>query len=68
MNKSELNSYQILQIENDVLLSQLKRLQSENQILKHGFNYLEGQVIGVKINTVSTLYPMYLKAQEIAKK
>jgi hypothetical protein len=61
MNRTDLNSFQIQEIEIDTLREQLVRLQSENKSLKDAFKFLQGEVVGKALNTSHPSYSSYIQ-------
>jgi hypothetical protein len=61
MNRTELNSFQIQEIEIETLREQLVRLQTENKSLKNAFKFLQGEIIGKALNTSHPSYSCYIQ-------
>jgi len=60
MNRTEFNSQQILEIENDTLREQLKKLQQTNKSYIQAIKFLQGQIVGKSLNTTHPYYETYL--------
>ena len=61
MNRTDLNSFQIQEIEIDTLREQLVRLQTENKSLKDAFKFLQGEVVVKALNTTHPSYSSYIQ-------
>jgi len=61
MNRTELNSYQILDIENETLREQLVKLQQRNKSYILTIKFLQGEIVGKNINTSHPYYETYLE-------
>lgn len=59
MNRNEVNSFQMQEIEIETLREQLKKEQSQHSLLKKAFVFLSGEVIGKDLNTTHPYYPYY---------
>jgi hypothetical protein len=61
MNRTELNSFQIQEIEIETLREQLKKIQDLNKTYINAFKFLQGEIVGKNINTTHPYYEYYLE-------
>jgi hypothetical protein len=60
MNRTEFNSLQILEIENETLREQLIKLQQQNKSYIGAIKFLQGEIVGKNLNTTHPYYDAYL--------
>jgi len=60
MNRTELNSYQIQEIEIETLREQLTRFQQLNKSYLKAIEFLQGEIVGKNLNTSHPNYESYL--------
>ena len=60
MNRTELNSYQIQEIEIETLREQLIRFQQLNKSYLKAIEFLQGEIVGKNLNTSHPYYESYL--------
>ena len=61
MNRTELNSFQIQEIEIETLREQLTKVQQLNKSYIETIKFLQGQIIGQALNTSHPYYITYLE-------
>jgi hypothetical protein len=59
MNRTEINSFQIQEIEIETLREQLKKEQDKIKLLEKAFIFLQGEIVGRQINTQHPNFPYY---------
>jgi len=59
MNRTEINSFQIQEIEIETLREQLKKEQDKIKLLEKAFVFLQGEIVGRQINTQHPNFPYY---------
>jgi hypothetical protein len=57
MNRTEINSFQIQEIEIETLREQLKKEQDKIKLLEKAFIFLQGEIVGRQINTQHPNFP-----------
>ena len=61
MNRTDINSFQIQEIEIDTLREQILRVQNENKLFKEAFKFIQGEVVGKALNTSHPSYSSYIQ-------
>lgn len=61
MNRTELNTFQIQNIEIETLREQLQKEKGCNKLLCKAFTFLQGEVIGKQLNINHPYYPYYME-------
>ena len=61
MNRTDINSFQIQEIEIDTLREQILRVQNENKLFKEAFKFIQGEVVGNALNTSHPSYSSYIQ-------
>lgn len=64
MNRTELNSFQIQEIEIETLREQLVKVQQLNKSYIETIKFLQGQVVGQNLNTSHPYYITYLEVSK----
>ena len=59
MNRTEVNSFQMQEIEIETLRDQFKKEQDKRKLLEKAFIFLQGEIVGKQINTQHPNYPYY---------
>lgn len=59
MNRTEVNSFQMQEIEIETLREQVKKEQEKRKLLEKAFIFLQGEIVGKQINTQHPNYPYY---------
>ena len=59
MNRTELNSFDMQEIEIETLREQLKKEQDKIKLLEKAFIFLQGEIVGRQINTQHPNFPYY---------
>jgi hypothetical protein len=59
MNRTEVNSFQMQEIEIETLRDQVKKEQDKRKLLEKAFIFLQGEIVGKQINTQHPNYPYY---------
>lgn len=59
MNRTEVNSFQMQEIEIETLREQIKKEQDNLKLLQKAFIFLQGEVVGKQLNTQHPNYPYY---------
>ena len=59
MNRTEINSFQIQEIDIETLREQLKKEQDKIKLLEKAFVFLQGEIVGRQINTQHPNFPYY---------
>jgi hypothetical protein len=59
MNRTELNSFDMQEIEIDTLRWQVKKEQDKRKLLEKAFIFLQGEIVGRQINTKHPNFPYY---------
>jgi len=59
MNRTEVNSFQMQEIEIETLRDQVKKEQEKRKLLEKAFIFLQGEIVGKQINTQHPNYPYY---------
>ena len=59
MNRTQINSFQIQEIEIETLREQLKKEQDKIKLLEKAFIFLQGEIVGRQINTQHPNFPYY---------
>ena len=66
MNRTELNSFDMQEIEIDTLREQVKKEQEKRKLLEKAFIFLQGEIVGKQINTQHPnfiYYSEYIQSQ-----
>jgi hypothetical protein len=66
MNRTELNSFDMQEIEIDTLREQVKKEQDKRKLLEKAFIFLQGEIVGKQINTQHPnfiYYSEYIQSQ-----
>lgn len=61
MNRTELNSFQIQEIEIETLREQLTKVQQLNKSYLEAIKFLQGEIVGKNLNTTHPYYESYLE-------
>jgi len=61
MNRTDLNSFQIQEIEIDTLREQILRVQNENKLFKEAFKFIQGELVAKALNTSHPSYSSYIQ-------
>jgi len=61
MNRTEVNSFQMQEIEIETLRDQVKKEQDKRKLLEKAFIFLQGEIVGKQINTKHPNYPYYIE-------
>jgi hypothetical protein len=59
MNRTELNSFDMQEIEIETLREQVKKEQGKRKLLEKAFIFLQGEIVGKQINTQHPNFPYY---------
>jgi hypothetical protein len=59
MNRTEVNSFQMQEIEIETLRDQVKKEQDKRKLIEKAFIFLQGEIVGKQINTQHPNYPYY---------
>ena len=59
MNRNEINSFQIQEMEIETLREQIKKQRFNMLLLQKAFIFLQGEVVGKQVNTQHPNYPYY---------
>ena len=59
MNRTEVNSFQMQEIEIETLREQVKKEQDKRKLLEKAFIFLQGEIVGKQINIKHPNYPYY---------
>ncbi len=59
MNRTEVNSFQMQEIEIETLRDQVKKEQDKRKLLEKALIFLQGEIVGKQINTQHPNYPYY---------
>jgi hypothetical protein len=59
MNRTEVNSFQMQEIEIETLRDQVKKEQDKRKLLEKALIFLQGEIVGRQINTQHPNYPYY---------
>ena len=66
MNRTELNSFDMQELEIDTLREQIKKEQEKRKLLEKAFIFLQGEIVGKQINTQHPnfiYYSEYIQSQ-----
>lgn len=66
MNRTELNSFDMQEIEIETLREQVKKEQDKRKLLEKAFIFLQGEIVGKQINTQHPnfiYYSEYIQSQ-----
>ena len=66
MNRIELNSFDMQELEIDTLREQIKKEQEKRKLLEKAFIFLQGEIVGKQINTQHPnfiYYSEYIQSQ-----
>ena len=66
MNRTELNSFDMQEIEIDTLREQVKKEHDKRKLLEKAFIFLQGEIVGKQINTQHPnfiYYSEYIQSQ-----
>jgi hypothetical protein len=66
MNRTELNSFDMQELEIDTLREQVKKEQEKRKLLEKAFIFLQGEIVGKQINTQHPnfiYYSEYIQSQ-----
>ena len=66
MNRIELNSFDMQELEIDTLREQVKKEQEKRKLLEKAFIFLQGEIVGKQINTQHPnfiYYSEYIQSQ-----
>ena len=61
MNRTEVNSFQMQEIEIETLRDQVKKEQDKRKLIEKAFIFLQGEIVGKQINTQHPNYPYYME-------
>jgi hypothetical protein len=59
MNRTELNSFDMQEIEIETLREQVKKEQGKRKLLEKTLIFLQGEIVGKQINTQHPNFPYY---------
>ena len=59
MNRNEINSFQMQEIEIETLREQIQKQRDNMLLLQKAFIFLQGEVVGKQLNTQHPNYPYY---------
>jgi len=59
MNRNEINSFQIQEMEIETLREQIQKQRYNMLLLQKAFIFLQGEVVGKQVNTQHPNYPYY---------
>jgi hypothetical protein len=59
MNRTELNSFSMQELEIETLREQVKKEQEKRKLLEKAFIFLQGEIVGKQINTQHPNFPYY---------
>lgn len=66
MNRTQINSFQMQEIEIETLREQVKKEQDKRKLLEKAFIFLQGEIVGKQINTQHPnfiYYSEYIQSQ-----
>jgi hypothetical protein len=61
MNRTELNSFQIQEIEIETLREQIKKEKDKFKMLSKAFIFLQGEMVGKQLNASHPYYSYYIE-------
>jgi hypothetical protein len=62
MNRTEVNSFQMQEIEIETLRDQVKKEQDKRKLIEKAFIFLQGEIVGKQINTQHPYYTEYIQS------
>jgi hypothetical protein len=68
MNRTEINSFQMQEMEIETLREQIQKQRDNMLLLQKAFIFLQGEVVGKQLNTQHPNYPYYQQYIQLINK